>query len=106
MIKPSIQDLIKLAKQQDVSEAKTSHLAEVERFILALDIKDGKFKVKNVLLYQAYKKWALKPMSRPSFLTLFSKYIIPGREEHFRYYFLNYRPIELITTVDKMKIKI
>lgn len=80
---------------------------EIQRFIMSNDIKEGKFKVKNSLVYKAYKKWSMKPKTNYEFMHAFNEYFTPYVETvHYRYYMLNVRAVELMNRIDNQKIKI
>jgi hypothetical protein len=105
-MKISLEDLIKAAQQSTDEKIISTDRSDVERFVLSLNIKEGKHVVKNATVYKAYKEWSAKPMQARSFHVFFAQLFKPYRDGTYRYHMLNYRPIELLNKVDNKKIKI
>lgn len=105
-MKHSIQDLIKIAEGKSTGTIKTTLENEVHRFILSLNIKEGKHRVKNAIIFKAYNEWAVRKVTTHKFFAEFSKFFMQDRTRTCRHYNLNYRPIELLNKIDNMKVKI
>jgi hypothetical protein len=107
-MKHTIEELLKIAQEgkPGPSGIPTKLENDVQRFILALKIKDGKHKVKNQLLYKAYAEWSAKPFTSHQFHLYFSQFFTSLRSDTYRYHLLNYRAIELLNKIDNMKVKI
>lgn len=105
-MKYNVDDLLKLANSDVLTPTKIDSSYDVQKFINTLDIKAGKHRVKNAAIYDAYKNWSGRPLSRHAFFKIFSRFFDAAITNGFRYYNLNYRPIELVNEVDNLKIKI
>lgn len=89
-----IERLIEIATSKDAPEGE--ELSEIDRFILAMGIKEGNAKVHCPFLYKAYEKWAgRKRLSRMVFYTEFKKRFQQRCWNGYRFYFLDPAPFDL-----------
>jgi len=108
-MKISISDLIKIANEDkdELSYNRITTSNDVFRFVLAMDIREGKHKVRTTFIYKAYKSWSLKPYPKISFFTYFSSIFRNNRiSDDKRYYELNYTAVRLLNKIDNLKIRI
>lgn len=102
-----LKELLKIAEDnKEVLKKKSKKgINDVHSFILTLNIKQGKYKVRPRMVYEAYKHWSGNPLTQRkffySFALLFTEFL--GSR---RYYKLNYSPIELLNKIDNLKIKV
>lgn len=102
--KTSISDAIKIAqanKKELFTRDAASDLNEATQFVIAMDIKVGKIKVSNKVVYQAYSLWSGDPIKNHEFIeqftSLFERHDNGGKATLKRYYYLlNYQPTELL----------
>jgi len=100
----NIDKLIELAKTKDsIAEEITTDLSEARKFAIALELKEGKKKVPARCIYNAYKEWALKPLTKMEFMAQWVKLFMPYRKASYRYYLLNLPAFEIDSKVRKMK---
>lgn len=107
--KTSIADAIKVAqanKKELFTKDSAADLNEATQFIIALDIKVGKIKVSNKVVYQAYALWSGEPIKNNEFIeqftNLFERRDNGGKATLKRYYYLlNYQPTELLKEAAK-----
>jgi hypothetical protein len=115
--KKELEELIKLAEQEVVAPKNAQvhpealHNAviskkgvnDVQRFILALDLKPGKAKCSSRGIYEIYKYWSENPLKKPAFMLEFSKFFLPERTAKYRFYLLKMNLIEYKWKVDSIK---
>lgn len=108
-MKITVEDLIKLASQAQstLTNVENTHLTDVERFILDMNIKTGLFRIRTKALYNAYTLWSRKPLTRKGFSHKFNYYFdVKGHGSHHWYHLLNYKPIQLLNAVDNKKLRV
>lgn len=104
--KINIEQLLKIAKDNKeklfISDG-TSDLNEAQKFVIAMDIKAGKNKVLAHTIYEAYASWALKPITKIGFFIMFSRMFEGKKGKYKTYYFVNYKPAELMKEVNMLR---
>lgn len=101
----TINKLLELAKVPTNEKARET-LDEVQRFVLAVGLKEGKHVIDCTMIYKAFSMWRSRPTKTSiSFFTSFGRFFKGKRTGTHRYYLLNLRPLELLNRVDNMKIK-
>jgi hypothetical protein len=104
--KVSVEDLLRIvAENKHVKPTPTPNYNDVHRFVKALNIKEGRHRVTNAVIYKAYKLWSTKPFTRQGFFSRFARYFKPQIDYKWRHYMLNYRAVELLNKVDNGKVK-
>lgn len=68
---------------------------EAELFVAALGIKAGNTKIINPQIWYVYNKWTDKPIIRDTFFKQFKKLFKFGRNESYRYFYLDPTPFDL-----------
>lgn len=104
--KYNLDELLKVAKagKQDIIFKDISpNVDEATRFVIAFDIREGKNKVRSTLIYKAYKTWSPDPTSSTSFLRNFTLLFENKKSSDGAFYFINYKPAELLNEAAKMK---
>lgn len=71
------------------------YLNNVERFIEVVDIRPGRYKVLNWVLYDFYKKWATDPIQKDNFDRYVNAYFNEYKHKQEIFYKLNKRPWEI-----------
>jgi hypothetical protein len=88
----TLEELIKLAKQDLKGSIQYELLDEAEKFIKFNNIKEGEAKIYTYILYDAYVKWKGKEgqaIGKTAFFREFAKYHKPKKDWKGRYYSLN-----------------
>lgn len=93
MAKP-IEELIKMASHSPKGKLASDATSSVERFILTFDIQEGKYPIKNDIIYKQYiGSCAEKPLARVQFFQQFSKFFPKRvRTKSERFYMLDPTP--------------
>lgn len=106
MRKPTTEELLRIVESRKEELKVPRHSNEVHQFIQELGISEGKNRVRNRIVYKAYRLWGGKKTSK-SFATEFGKYFQRELAGHdFYHYKLNLKAIELLNKVDNKLIKI
>lgn len=106
-MKLTIEELLKLAENSNkLKKNKINAVSDVHRFILAVNIKEGKKRIRKEIVYQAYKMWSAKPLLQKEFIRQFNWFFQLKNVTNYRAYALNYSAIQLLNKLDNAKIKV
>jgi len=102
-----IKELLRIAEdnKQVLSKKSRKGINDVHTFVLTLNIKKGKNRIRPRIIFQAYKQWSGKPVKQRMFFYDFAL-LFTEFKSSIKYYKLNYDPIELLNKVDNLKIKV
>ena len=93
-------ELIKIAQQQNKDADKlvgvqSDDVDEAAKFISAMGLKNGCAICPVRSMWEFYKRWAIKPISKKAFGNQFTTYFPQYRKNSYRYYKLNLRPWDI-----------
>lgn len=102
-----LQKLIKLAQTKNETADKLSDvtLSDVEKFIIALKLKEGRIGVSARAIYEAYLLWSSNPVKKIVFYQQWGLFFMAKVRSRTRrkYYELNYPAWEIIHNVKELK---
>lgn len=81
---------------------KEDNLTDAQRFAITFGLKEGKIKVRNITLWEAYRTWASYPNNKNQFFRDLHKIFMPWRTAGYRYFMLNKRAWEITWKATQM----